>query len=44
MRVLQNWAHKFPGFAKEVEGTIEHDGVYHVYCLKKAKRPRARKA
>ena len=24
----------FPGFAKEVEGTEEHDGTYHVYCLK----------
>ena len=25
----------FPGFAKEVEGAEEHDGVYHVYCLKR---------
>jgi arginine decarboxylase len=35
MRVLQRWAEAFPGFAKEVEGTIEKAGVYHVYCLKK---------
>jgi arginine decarboxylase len=34
LRVLQRWAEAFPGFAKEVEGTIEKDGVYHVYCLK----------
>jgi len=34
LRVLQHWAEAFPGFAKEVEGTIEKDGVYHVYCLK----------
>ncbi len=34
MRVLYNWGHRFPGFAKEVEGTIEVDGVPHVYCLK----------
>ena len=33
LRVLQRWAELFPGFAKEVEGTIEKDGVYHVYCL-----------
>ena len=24
----------FPGFAKEVEGAEEHEGGYHVYCLK----------
>ncbi|MDC8771447.1 Orn/Lys/Arg family decarboxylase [Roseateles albus] len=34
LRVLQHWAEAFPGFAKEVEGTIEKDGVYSVYCLK----------
>lgn len=34
LRVLQHWAEAFPGFAKEVEGTIEKDGVYQVYCLK----------
>jgi arginine decarboxylase len=34
MRVLHDWGHRFPGFAKEVEGTIEIDGVPHVYCTK----------
>ena len=34
LRTLQEWGHLFPGFAKEVEGTEEHDGVFHVYCLK----------
>ena len=34
IRVLQVWGETFPGFAKEVEGAIEKDGVYHVYCLK----------
>jgi arginine decarboxylase len=34
LRTLQEIGHKFPGFAKEVEGTEEHDGVYHVYCVK----------
>ena len=38
LRTLQEWGHRFPGFAKEVEGTEERDGVYHVYCLKKGKR------
>ena len=23
----------FPGFAKEVEGTEERDGIYHIYCV-----------
>ena len=27
----------FPGFAKEVEGAEEHDGVFHVQCLKARK-------
>jgi arginine decarboxylase len=35
LRTLQEWGHRFPGFAKEVEGTEEKDGVYHVYCLKR---------
>ena len=35
LRVLQEYGHLFPGFAKEVEGTEEKDGVYHVYCMKK---------
>jgi arginine decarboxylase len=34
LRTLQEIGHKFPGFAKEVEGTEEKDGVYHVYCAK----------
>jgi arginine decarboxylase len=33
LRLLQEWGATFPGFAKEVEGTEEHDGQYHVYCL-----------
>ncbi len=35
LRILQEYGHLFPGFAKEVEGTEEKDGVYHVYCVKK---------
>jgi arginine decarboxylase len=35
LRTLQEWGHRFPGFAKEVEGTEEKDGVYHVYCVKR---------
>ena len=34
LRILQEYGHRFPGFAKEVEGTEEKDGVYHVYCVK----------
>ena len=37
LRTLQEYGHRFPGFAKEVEGAEEHEGVYHVYCLKRAK-------
>jgi arginine decarboxylase len=37
LRTLQEWGHRFPGFAKEVEGTEERDGVYHVYCLARGK-------
>ena len=33
LRALQEWGHRFPGFAKEVEGAEERDGGYHVYCL-----------
>ncbi len=33
LRALQEYGHRFPGFAKEVEGTEERDGAYHVYCL-----------
>jgi len=34
LRTLQEWSHMFPGFAKEVEGTEEIDGVFHVLCVK----------
>jgi arginine decarboxylase len=34
LRILQEYGHRFPGFAKEVEGTEERDGVYHIYCMK----------
>ena len=34
LRTLQEWGHMFPGFAKEVEGTEEIDGVFHVLCVK----------
>ena len=37
LRTLQEWGHRFPGFAKEVEGTEERDGVYHIYCLTKTR-------
>ncbi|HVS22247.1 MAG TPA: Orn/Lys/Arg decarboxylase N-terminal domain-containing protein [Gammaproteobacteria bacterium] len=36
LRALQEYGHLFPGFAKEVEGTEERDGVYHIYCVKGA--------
>jgi arginine decarboxylase len=34
LRAVQHWGEKFPGFAKEVEGTEEKGGVYHIYCVK----------
>jgi arginine decarboxylase len=34
LRTIQEWGEHFPGFAKEVEGTEEIDGVYHLYCVK----------
>jgi arginine decarboxylase len=36
LRTLQEYGHLFPGFAKEVEGTEERDGVYQVYCVKRS--------
>ena len=36
LRTLQEYGERFPGFAKEVEGTEEHDGVYHIYCVSKS--------
>jgi arginine decarboxylase len=38
LRALQAYGHRFPGFAKEVEGTEEKAGVYHVYCVKRERR------
>ncbi len=38
LRTLQEYGHLFPGFAKEVEGTEERDGVYHIYCVKECVR------
>jgi hypothetical protein len=35
---LQEYGHLFPGFAKEVEGAEEHEGTYHIYCVKGASR------
>ncbi|SNB71337.1 arginine decarboxylase [Arboricoccus pini] len=34
MRALQDWRIAFPGFGKEVEGSVVKDDVYHVWCLK----------
>ena len=34
LRTVQEYGHRFPGFAKEVEGTEERDGTYYVYCVK----------
>jgi arginine decarboxylase len=34
LKVLLEWGEAFPGFAKEVEGAVESDGTYHIYCLK----------
>jgi len=33
LRTLQEYGHRFPGFAKEVEGAEERNGVYHIYCV-----------
>jgi arginine decarboxylase len=37
LRTLQEYGHRFPGFAKEVEGTEEVEGVYHIYCIKQGR-------
>ena len=34
LKALLEWGKAFPGFAKEVEGTVEQDETYWVYCLK----------
>jgi len=36
LRTLQEYGHRFPGFAKEVEGAEEGEGGYHIYCVKEA--------
>ncbi|HEY6644083.1 Orn/Lys/Arg decarboxylase N-terminal domain-containing protein [Povalibacter sp.] len=36
LHTLLEYGHRFPGFAKEVEGTEELDGTYYVYCVKRA--------
>ena len=36
LRTLLEYGHRFPGFAKEVEGTEERQGSYHIYCIKGA--------
>jgi arginine decarboxylase len=36
LRSLQDWAHAFPGFEKEVEGSHMHNGEYHIWCLGEA--------
>ncbi|HKE44074.1 MAG TPA: Orn/Lys/Arg decarboxylase N-terminal domain-containing protein [Steroidobacteraceae bacterium] len=38
LRILQDYGHKFPGFAKEVEGTEEKEDGYHIYCVKGANK------
>jgi len=40
IRSLQEYGHRFPGFAKEVEGTEEHDGNFYIQCLKAGASPR----
>lgn len=35
LKTLQEYGERFPGFAKEVEGTEEKDGTFYVYCMKK---------
>jgi arginine decarboxylase len=34
MRAMQEWTTLFPGFEKELEGSVLKDGVYHVWCLR----------
>jgi arginine decarboxylase len=41
LRTLQEFGHRFPGFAKEVEGAEEHEGEYHVYCVRTASKSSA---
>ncbi len=37
LRLLLQYGQRFPGFAKEVEGTEEKAGLYHVYCVRNRK-------
>jgi hypothetical protein len=34
LRTAQEYGHEFPGFAKQVGGAEDHDGVHHIYCVK----------
>ena len=40
LRTLQEWAEKFPGFEKELEGAQLKDGEYHIWCLRQSASPR----
>ena len=42
LRLLQEWGHRFPGFAKEVEGAEERDGGYHVSAEEEEREVRSR--
>lgn len=33
LRALESWGRAFPGFAKELEGSVVEDGNYRVWCL-----------
>jgi arginine decarboxylase len=39
IRTLQEWGERFPGFEKEVEGTVHKQGRYHIWCLKEVDQP-----
>jgi len=35
LTTIQRWGDRFPGFEKEVEGTVRVNGRYCVWCVKK---------
>src|SRR3974377_2329880 len=35
LTTIQRWGDRFPGFEKEVEGTVRVNGRYRVWCVKK---------
>jgi arginine decarboxylase len=35
LATIQRWGDRFPGFEKEVEGTVRLNGRYRVWCVKK---------